>query len=113
MVRRRCDGHCRARLLCDRCLARLAQPDPGSPMSPEHFVGLVLDPGLAFLASVLPSDPAAVSSDRLRVELAAIAGQETGWSARRQVGGPARSYWQMESMGGVHGVLTHPVSAPR
>jgi hypothetical protein len=44
--------------------------------------------------------------------LVAIALQESRIQHRRQIGGPARSYWQFEQGGGVHGVLTHPVSKP-
>lgn len=40
----------------------------------------------------------------------AIAGQESAWEYRLQVGGPARSFWQFEKGGGVRGVLTHPAS---
>ena len=44
--------------------------------------------------------------------LLAIGLQESHFEYRRQFGnGPARSFWQMERGGGVHGVLTHPVSA--
>jgi hypothetical protein len=43
-----------------------------------------------------------------RTLLLAIAGQESGWTARRQYGfGPARGLWQFEKWGGVAGVLTH------
>lgn len=42
----------------------------------------------------------------------AIAGQESGFDYRRQMGdGPARSWWQMERGGGVSEVLTHSASA--
>lgn len=36
-----------------------------------------------------------------RVLLIAIAGQESGWANRRQIGGSARGYWQFEKGGGV------------
>jgi hypothetical protein len=39
--------------------------------------------------------------------------QESGLSQRRQIGGPARSFWQFESGGGVKGVMTHPTTAGR
>lgn len=70
---------------------------------------MILDPGLALLlrATGLASD------DRARVLLLAIAGQESGWEARRQTPGPARGFWQFEQSGGVRGVLKHPASAPR
>jgi hypothetical protein len=42
--------------------------------------------------------------------LLAIAGQESGWTHRVQVGGPAHSFWQFEEGGGVRGVLSHPAT---
>lgn len=46
-------------------------------------------------------------SDAANVMLVAIAGQESDWRHRRQVGGPARSYWQFEQGGAVAGVMNH------
>ena len=44
--------------------------------------------------------------------LLAIAGQESGFAHRRQMGdGPARGWWQFERGGGVAGVLAHRASA--
>lgn len=43
--------------------------------------------------------------------LLAIALQESGLRHRRQVGGPARGFWQFEKGGGVRGVLTHKASS--
>lgn len=39
--------------------------------------------------------------------LMTIAGQESNWEYRKQISGPARSFWQFESGGGVKGVLNH------
>lgn len=50
------------------------------------------------------------SDDKALVMLMAIAGQESAWAHRRQIGGPARSYWQFEQGGGVAGVLRHPAT---
>lgn len=50
------------------------------------------------------------SDDRALVMLMAIAGQESAWAHRKQIGGPARSYWQFEKGGGVAGVLSHPAT---
>ncbi len=50
------------------------------------------------------------SDDRALVMLMAIAGQESVWAHRRQICGPARSYWQFERGGGVTGVLGHPAT---
>lgn len=41
------------------------------------------------------------------VELLAIGLQESRFIYRRQIGGPARSFWQFEQGGGVKGVLNH------
>lgn len=43
--------------------------------------------------------------------LYAISMQESRLDERRQIGGPARSFWQFE-LGGIRGVLTHPASQP-
>lgn len=43
----------------------------------------------------------------------AIAGQESRWTHRAQIGGPARGFWQFERGGGVAGVLTHRATAER
>jgi len=56
--------------------------------------------------------PAKFDSPAARVQLLAIGMQESGFAARQQAGGPARSYWQFEQGGGIHGVLTHPASKP-
>ena len=41
----------------------------------------------------------------------AIASQESRLDARRQIGGPARGFWQFE-LGGIHGVLNHKATQP-
>ena len=79
-------------------------------MTPAEFVSTVLDPGLAWCASIpgwaVPSD------DRARVLLTAISGQEANWSARKQANsGPARGLFQFERRGGVAGVLNDDVTA--
>jgi hypothetical protein len=69
-------------------------------MTPAVFLQIVVDPTLHDLASVdIPI------TDNARVLLMAIAGQESDWRARRQIGGPARGYWQFEEAGGVAEVL--------
>lgn len=45
-----------------------------------------------------------------RAMLWAIGRQESRFIHRRQIGGPARGFWQFEKGGGVKGVLTHPAS---
>lgn len=44
-------------------------------------------------------------------QLFAISMQESRLDERRQIGGPARSFWQFE-LGGIKGVLAHPASQP-
>lgn len=54
--------------------------------------------------------PARMESDSATVLLLAIGLQESRFEHRRQIGGPARGFWQFERGGGVAGVLRHPVS---
>ena len=60
-------------------------------------------PGLALL-------PGRMSGGLGEVMLLAIGLQESRFTHRRQVRGPARGFWQFEQGGGVVGVLRHPVS---
>ncbi len=65
----------------------------------------IIEPALLLL-------PAKMESQQAVVMLLAIGLQESHFEYRRQLGnGPARSFWQMERGGGVHGVLTHRASA--
>jgi len=70
-------------------------------MQPAAFYRDIVDPSLKKLADWT----GLVSDDRARVLVMAIAGQESGWKERRQIGGPARSYWQFELGGGVSGLF--------
>ncbi|WAI85851.1 MULTISPECIES: hypothetical protein [Achromobacter] len=54
--------------------------------------------------------PSAMDTPQARVLLLAIGLQESRFQHRRQVGGPARGFWQFERSGGVRGVLMHPTS---
>lgn len=63
-----------------------------------------IEPALALL-------PANMDSPAARVMLLAIGLQESRFVHRRQIGGPARGFWQFERGGGVFGVLTHAASA--
>lgn len=68
------------------------------------FVRDVLNPGMLWCQGLAGWD--APFSPNVRVGLAAIAGQESGWTRREQAnGGPARGLWQFERGGGVRGVL--------
>ena len=65
--------------------------------------GSAISPALALL-------PARMDAPEARVMLLAIGLQESRFLHRRQIGGPARGFWQFEKGGGVRGVLTRPVS---
>lgn len=71
-------------------------------MKPDVFFKNIVEPTIQLMAAEL-SIPA---TDSARVLLMAIAGQESNWSHRTQVGGPARSYWQFELGGGVVAVFS-------
>ncbi|MBS0219127.1 MAG: hypothetical protein JSR91_00145 [Proteobacteria bacterium] len=70
-------------------------------MTPKGLLATAVDPALELLADLtaVPSD------DRARLMIMAIAGQESAWEHRRQIGGPARSFWQFEKGGGVAGLF--------
>lgn len=55
--------------------------------------------------------PAKLDSTEAKAMLMAIAMQESRWDHRRQIGGPARGFWQFER-GGLEGVLRHRASQP-
>lgn len=68
-----------------------------------------IEPALALL-------PAKMDTPGAKVMLLSIGLQESRFQYRRQVGGPARSFWQFEegtqkSRGGVWGVYLHPASS--
>ncbi len=55
--------------------------------------------------------PKPMTSPQAEVMLLAIGLQESRFTNRRQIRGPARSFWQAELGGGmVHGVLRHPAT---
>lgn len=74
-------------------------------MTPKELLDTAIDPAL-----ILLSGTGIKKTDTARVLMLAIAGQESGWTHRIQVGGPAHSFWQFEQGGGVVGVLSHPAS---
>jgi len=73
----------------------------GRKMTPENFLKRIVDPSLQFLSELAGTQ----SNDAARVLVMTIAGQESGWKERRQIGGPARGYWQFEKGGGVAGLF--------
>ncbi|EGP42691.1 hypothetical protein [Achromobacter insuavis] len=77
-------------------------------MDLKEVVERAIEPALALLPSRMDT-PAA------RVMLLTIGLQESRFERRRQIGGPARGFWQFEkgtraSRGGVWGVYLHPAS---
>lgn len=73
-------------------------------MTPELFLRNAIVPALALL-------PQKMNSPEAKAMMLAIAFQESGLKYRRQVGGPARGYFQFEQGGGVRGVLNHPATS--
>lgn len=73
-------------------------------MTPPQFYSLVLLPscGLA---------PLSMNTQQSRLMLMAAAGQESGWTNRMQIGGPARGLWQFD-MTAVLDLQAHPVCGP-
>ena len=55
--------------------------------------------------------PPKLDSLQAKAMMIAIAMQESRWDERRQIGGPARGFWQFE-LGGIKGVLLHHASRP-
>jgi hypothetical protein len=79
-------------------------------MTPAIFYQSIVKPTMAgFLAPLAPTIRDVPES---RVLLMTIAGIESDWSARRQIGGPARSFWQFEQGGGVAELLGINYVAP-
>ena len=72
-------------------------------MSPGQLLSAAIIPALRLL-------PPRMDTPAARTILLAIAYQESAIKHRRQVGGPARGYWQFEMGGGVRGVLNHAAS---
>lgn len=56
--------------------------------------------------------PRALNSRNAWAQMYTIGLQESHLDERRQLGGPARSFWQFELGGGVTGVLSHPATQP-
>lgn len=73
-------------------------------MTPERLLSVAVAPALTLL-------PAHMDTSAARAMLIAIALQESRCRHRRQVGGPARSFWQFE-VGGLRGILLHKASKP-
>lgn len=77
-------------------------------MTLDQVMEFALRPALALL-------PARMGTDEARCMLLAVGLQESRFVYRRQIGGPARGFWQFEkgtraSRGGVWGVYLHAAS---
>ncbi|WP_026382499.1 hypothetical protein [Achromobacter xylosoxidans] len=77
-------------------------------MNLKTIIDKAITPALALL-------PASMDTPAARVMLLAIGLQESRFTHRQQIGGPARGFWQFEkgtraSRGGVWGVYLHPAS---
>lgn len=72
-------------------------------MIPDIFFARIVEPTLQWMAA--SSSLSIPIGNSARVLVMAIAGQESRWKDRRQIGGPARSYWQFEKSGGVDDVF--------
>lgn len=77
-------------------------------MNLADVLRLAIEPAMALL-------PGKMDTPEARVMLLAIGLQESRFQHRRQIGGPARGFWQFEqgskaSRGGVWGVYLHPAS---
>ena len=59
------------------------------------------------IAPALALLPARMNSVAAEVQMLAIGLQESRFEHRRQIGGPAKGFWQFEQGGGVRGVLRH------
>lgn len=56
--------------------------------------------------------PPKMDSREARAMLMAIGLQESRFMYRKQLGGPARGFWQFEQGGGVRGVIEHAATGP-
>lgn len=78
-------------------------------MKPADFYSTIVYPTVTGILAKIA--PAVADTPASRVLLMTCAGQESEWMARRQHGGPARSYWQFEHGGGVAQLLETPAVA--
>jgi hypothetical protein len=71
-------------------------------------IGTVRDYVIPAAFSLLPGEMGSPGAAQM---LLAIGLQESRFAHRRQIGGPARGYWQFEAGGGTRGVLSHQASS--
>lgn len=70
-------------------------------MNATQFLNTVIFPQAQVFKTIVSNIPIGREAC---VMLLAIAGQESSWRDRLQIGGPARGYWQFERFGGVDDV---------
>jgi len=68
-----------------------------------------MNPLTDIIRPALAELPAKMRGDKAEVMLLAIGLQESRFIYRKQIGGPARGFWQFERAG-IAGVLNHPAS---
>ncbi|QDJ96115.1 lysozyme [Aeromonas phage 4_D05] len=68
------------------------------------IIEYAINPAMALL-------PPKMTSDKATVMLLAIGLQESRLTHRKQIGGPAKSFLQFESGGGVKGIMSHSASS--
>jgi hypothetical protein len=73
-------------------------------MSALSYISKVVIPAAYSMLPYKMRDPES------KAMLLAIGLQESRFEHRRQIRGPARSFWQAESGGGFRGVVTHPAT---
>lgn len=72
---------------------------------------MTMDDALRLISRTLEYLPDRMTSAAAIVMLLAIGLQESRFVHRRQIGGPARGFWQFERGGGVRGVMQFPTTA--
>jgi hypothetical protein len=67
-------------------------------MTPRQFFEWIMIPSYSAWIEYTQKVPV---GDNAELMMLAIAGQESNWTERRQIGGPARGFWQFEESGGI------------
>lgn len=78
------------------------------PLTPAQRCAAIIEYAINPAMALLPHK---MTSDKATVMLLAIGLQESRLTHRKQIGGPAKSFLQFESGGGVKGVMTHSASS--
>ena len=78
------------------------------PLTPAQRCAAIIEYAINPAMALLPPK---MTSDKATVMLIAIGLQESRLAHRKQIGGPAKSFLQFESGGGVKGVMGHSASS--